>query len=223
MQNRREEKIATRTDDILCGRLHVPDLSMTPESLGDMTMVCEYCGAYKFKRETSSLCCLNGKVELAPFPTPPPVLMDLWYGETHADKVFQQNCRSINNAVSLSSLAVTERTFSRFTPSLIFQGRVTQRMGPIHAEALDMPMFAQLYVLDSNLERSTRHASLTVGERMSPADKIIMENHLDTVQVVIHDINPFVRDFKQIVEMPEEELQMGKIVISADSAGSWTS
>ena len=143
--------------------------------------------------------------------------MSLWYGETHEAKDFKKKCCSINNAVSLSSLAVTEHTFSRFKPSLIFQGRVTQRMGPIHAEARKTPMFAQLYVLDSNLERSTRHASLTVGERMSPADKIIMENHLDTVQAVIHDVNPFVRDFKQIVEIPEEELQIGKVVISADS------
>ena len=132
----------------------MPDISRSPESIGEMTHVCEYCGAYKFKRETSSLCCLNGKVVLPPFPTPPSVLMDLCYGETHAAKVFQQNCRSINNAVSLSSLAVTEHIFSNFSLSLIFQGHVTQRMGLIHADVAEKPMFAKLYVLDYNIEIS---------------------------------------------------------------------
>ena len=42
-----------------------------------------------------------------------------------------------------------------------------------------------------------------------------MKNVLESVQEVIHEINPFVREFKQIVEIPEEELQGGKIVISA--------
>ena len=44
-----------------------------------------------------------------------------------------------------------------------------------------------------------------------------MKNHLYTVQGVIHEVNPFVKDFKQIVEIPEDQLADGTIVISADS------
>ena len=57
------------------GIILVTDLSQTPESIGQMTHVCEYCRALKFKDETSSLCCPNGKVALEPFPQPPPELM----------------------------------------------------------------------------------------------------------------------------------------------------
>ena len=108
-----------------------------------------------------------------------------------------------------------ERTFSNFSPSLIFQGRVTQRIGLIYAEDGAQPRFARLYVLDSSLETTTRFANLTLPAGMSQSDKNIMKNVLESVQEVIHEINPFVREFKQIVEIPEEELQGGKIVISA--------
>ena len=50
---------------------------------------------------------------------------------------------------------------------------------------------------------------------MSELENNMMKHLLEKVQEVIHEINPFVREFKQIVEMPEEELQGGKIVISA--------
>merc|ERR1711888_304091 len=119
--------------------------------------------------------------------------------------------------VSISSLGVTEHRFGNFTPSLIFQGRVIQRLGPLHPETNKQPMFAQLYVLDSNLESTCRYNSLTIPTWISQADKDIMKNHLDTVQGVIHEVNPFVKDFKQIVDIPEEQLQEGQIVISADS------
>ena len=38
---------------------------------------------------------------------------------------------------------------------------------------------------------------------------------LNTVQQVIHEKNPFVREFKQILNLPEEELQGGIVVIRA--------
>ena len=57
---------------------------------------------------------------------------------------------------------------------------------------------------------------MTFPRDISTQEVNIMENLLQTVQDVIHVRNPFVRDFKQIIEIPEEELEGGKIVISAD-------
>lgn len=132
-------------------------------------------------------------------------------------KFSKKNCCSINNAVFLSSLAVAKSSFPNFSPSLIFQGCVNQRTGTIHADVGAKPIFSQLYAPDSNLEGSCRFGSLTITADMSQADKNVMKNHLETVHVVIHEINPFVRYFKQIVDIPDEEFQLGKIVISADS------
>ena len=93
-QTRLEQKIGTKTADILMGRIIVSKLSETNESIGEMNHVCQFCGACKFKNETSSLCCLDGKVELPLFPAPPQGLMDLWYGDTPEAKLFQKKLSS---------------------------------------------------------------------------------------------------------------------------------
>merc|ERR1712082_127822 len=210
-----EEKIATKTSDILNGTLHIPDLSLSTESIGQMNHVCAHCGAYKFKKETSSSCCLEGKVHLPPFPSPPQAIKDLWFNNTPEANLFKKHSRVLNNSVCLSSLAVWERTFSHFSPTVIFQGRVIQRMGSLLAEPGAPPLFAQIYVLDPSLETTTRFANMTLPANMSHRDKENMKLLLETVQQVIHQHNPFVREFKQILETPEEELEGGQVVISA--------
>ena len=112
-------------------------------------------------------------------------------------------------------LQFRERTFTNFNPSVIFQGRVVQRMGPLQAEPGTRPCFAQLYVLDSSLKTTTRFNNMNIPANTSQPVKNILEKLLQNVQQVMHDNNPFIRDFKQILEIPEEELHGGKVVISA--------
>ena len=211
------EKRAAHSSDILAGNMIVKELSETEDSIGSMNVICEHCGAYKFRAESAGMCCLQGKVQLPCFPEPPPALQELWHGDSHDAKLFRKHCRTINNAVCLTSMQVTERTFQGFSPSVIFQGRVTHRLGPLLPEPGEDPKFAQLYVLDPQLENTQRFARMTLPRDMSQYDKNTMKRILENVQQVIHEQNPFVADFKQILEIPEEELQNGKIVISADA------
>ena len=51
--------IATRTTEILNGDIHIPQLNDSKDTIGEMKHECHYCGAIKFKIETSSLCCLD--------------------------------------------------------------------------------------------------------------------------------------------------------------------
>ena len=64
-------KEALKSDEILQGTYEVVDLKDSQDTIGDMEHMCQYCGALKFKKETSSTCCGNGKVILPRFPTPP--------------------------------------------------------------------------------------------------------------------------------------------------------
>ncbi len=85
---------------------------------------CEYCGALKFKKENSRMCCLQGKVKLPFFPEPPEILKKLWLGEGKESEVFRNNARVLNNAICLSSVQVTEKKLPGYRPYVIFQGRV---------------------------------------------------------------------------------------------------
>ena len=91
-----EKKEALRTRDILHGSYKVKDLKDTADSIGGMDKVCEECGALKFKKETGTTCCNNGKVKLPPFPEPPDEINRLWYDQSAKGKLFRQNSRHIS-------------------------------------------------------------------------------------------------------------------------------
>ena len=56
---------------------------------------------------------------------------------------------------------------------------------------------------------------MTIAAGTSEKQRKILQQVLVKVQSDLHKYNPFVRDFKQIVDMDEAELGQGKIVISA--------
>ena len=183
-----------------------------------MNAICQQCGALKFAKESASTCCCNGKVLLDSFPLPPGEINKLWHGNTAEGRLFREHARSINNAVCLASLKVNERHFQgSFTPNVIFEGKVTVRAGPLQAGEGERPYFSQLYVHDSNLETSQRFQNMHIPSNMSKSQKKIIESILQKVQNELHIHNPFVKDFKQIMEIPAEELGQGKLVISAKS------
>ena len=176
--------------------------------------MCEQCGALKFKKETGTTCCNNGKVNLPVFPLPPDEINRLWHDQTTKGKLFRQNARHINNAVCLSSVQINERQMG-FQPTVVFQGRLQHRVGPLQAGEGDIPRFVQLYVHDASLEASQRFKNMYVPTSMSQSQKRMLEEILTTVQESLHNSNPFIKDFKQIMEIGDGQLPEGKIVISA--------
>ena len=194
----------------------VSDLIASDDAIGKMEFICQYCGALKFKKETASTCCNNGKVFLDLFPQPPEELNNLSHADTPEARVFRENARSINNALCMASIKVKLRNFGKgFNPSVIFEGRATQLVGPLMVEKGEQPRFVQLYVHDSNLESGLRFKNMVIPANMSNAQQKILESVLIKIQNLLHKHNPFVMDFKQIIEIPSEELGQLKIVISA--------
>ena len=114
----------------------------------------------------------------------------------------------------LTSLQVNER-IGGFNPSVIFQGKVMHRIGPISHTAGETPHYAQLYVLDSDMESTQRFANMNVPASLSRNQRNVLKQVLEIVQRCLHDVNPFIHDFKQIMEIPGSDLANGKIVISA--------
>ena len=214
-------KEALRSKEIMDGNYGVADLKDSDDKIGEMDVICQYCSAQKFKKETSSTCCGNGKVLLDSFPTPPPSLNKLWRSNDAKGRVFRENARVINNAVCLTSVKVKHRDFGKgYSPNVIFEGKVQQIAGPLQAAEGEKPCFAQLYVHDPSLETGQRFNNMTIPASMSKSQKKILEGVLKSVQAVIHKVNPFVKDFKQIMDIPAEELKQGKIVISAKARPS---
>ena len=211
-----DKKEGLMSNAILTGAHTVPDLKDTDDTIGQMETVCQYCGAFKFKKETGTTCCSNGKVYIDPLPQPPELINKLWHENTPEGRLFRQNARSINNAVCLTSIKGKQKLFGGgFAPSVIYEGKVTYLVGPLQAAEGEKPCFAQLYVHDPSLETGLRLSGMTIPAGTSKKQKNILQKVLVQVQTELHKFNPFVRDFKQIMEIADTDLGEGKIVISA--------
>ena len=209
-------KEALNSEEIMNGSYIVLDMKDTDNNIGNMDSKCQYCKAYKFKNESPTTCCSNGKVSLERFPSPPTEIRNLWQNNTVKGRLFRENARSINNAVCLASLKVQQRNFvGGFNPSIIFEGKVQQFVGPLQATEGEKPRFAQLYVHDPKLESSVRFQNMSIPENTSATQKQILKDVLQTVQDALHKHNPFVKDFKQVMDIPKENLGDGKLIISA--------
>ena len=211
-----DNKEGLMSNEILAGSHPVSDLKDSMDTIGQMKTVCQYCGAFKFKKETGSTCCSNGKVHIDPLPQPPQLINKLWHDDTPEGRLFRQNARSINNAVCLTSIKGKQKSFGGgFAPSIVYEGKVTYLVGPLQAAEGEKPCFAQLYVHDPSLETGLRLSGMTIPAGTSKKQKKILEKVLHQVQTDLHEFNPFVRDFKQIMEIPDTDIGEGKIVISA--------
>ena len=62
----------------------------------------------------------------------------------------------MNNAVCLSSIKVGEKR-DGFSPSVIFQGKLMHLVGPLSQIDGEIPHYAQLYVLDSDMQLTQRY------------------------------------------------------------------
>ena len=141
--------------------------------------------------------------------------MELWSGTGTASKLLRNHSRQFNNAVCLSSVEVKEPRFYGFTPNVTFQGRLTHRVGALQHNDGDTPRFAQLYVLDPSLQKSQRFNNMTIPGNITDQVKKQMKELLYTIQETLHTVNPYIKDFKQVIQIPEEEIGNGKIVITA--------
>ena len=87
--------------------------------------------------------------------------MNLWLGDEAKAKLFREHSKAINNAVCISSIQVKQRQFNGFNPSVIFEGKVKHRAGPLLPDNGEIPRFAQLYVHDPGFETTQRFNKLT--------------------------------------------------------------
>ena len=204
-----------KSHEILDGTFSVRPLQETVDTIGTMTHICAHCGALKFQSENSEVCCRKGKVDLPVLPRPPDTILQLFTGTDHKSKVFRQHARSINNAVCLSSLQVNESRLTGYNPCVVFQGQVKHRLGPIQHEDGEQPCYAQLFLHDPGLELTARYDNMYIPASTSAADRTLLQEILHEIQDELHMVNPFIQDFKQILEIPEEQISEGTLVISA--------
>ena len=109
-----------------------------------------------------------------------------------------------------------------FAPSVIIQGRLYHRVGPLQARDGERPSFAQIYVNDPDCDDPAAEAALRLGHVPLPRNTSEQERQrlltlLEQLQVLLRQVNPYVQDFIHAAELPEEDVQQQRLVVSADA------
>ena len=184
---------------------------------GGFTNICQWCDALRFPGERESICCQKGKVRLPPVPEPTPILKNLLEDKDPRSKVFKKHIIAINSALGMACMKVKHKKppTGTFQPQVIIQGKVYYYIGALEDEQNEQPKFAALYVHDPELEGAARKNNLYLPRKTPEAERKVCEEVLIDIQNELHEYNVYVKDFQQICQIPENDLQEASFVISA--------
>ena len=162
------------------------------------------------------MCCMDGKVVLPRIQKPTEPFLRLLFADDVEGRTFKKYIRSFNNGLCLSSLQYNQRQFrtGHFKP-IVIEGSVHQFLGPLIEKEAETPRFAQLWVHDPAMETTKRVQNMNLPANISHSEEGAVRKIIEDLQVELKRINPYIKDFRQIVDIPAEQLQDGKLVISA--------
>jgi len=187
-------------------------------SLGGMTVECQHCHALHWDSEkltTSTLsnkkfgqCCLQGQVDLPPFPPPPPTLKSLLSGISPFSDTFRKHIRQYNAAFAFTSLGVKiDHSVTSASGPYAFKinGELHHLSGALLPEEGQQPSYAQLYVHDPAEALNVR------GNR----NDNLLPQIMTELQAMMHETHPYVPLYKQAFQImrakPPE--QQKKVVV----------
>ena len=138
--------------------------------IGDPNYVCSHCSAIfwyderlrksvKAKNPRYSVCCVNGKIQLAKFVDPPRLLRELFFGGNTKSKHYQQNIRSYNSMFGFTSMGgkIDSSINVGQGPSIFrLHGQNYHLIGSMMPLKDCRPKFAQLYIYDTENEVNNR-------------------------------------------------------------------
>ena len=149
-------------------------------------------------------------------------------GHDNRSRVFRKHIIPINNALAMAIIKVhyKKQPQGNYKPQVIIQGKAYYYIGPLEVEEGQAPKFASLYVHDPALEGVARKNNLYLPKYTSPTERHTVEGLLLELQEELREHNPYIRDFLQICQIPEDEIQEAAFVISEkqkpQNAGSRT-
>ncbi|XP_024636211.2 uncharacterized protein [Medicago truncatula] len=177
-------------------------------SVGEPRFICPWCGAIMWYEErvskrtdTSnpefSLCCMQGRIEIAPFKRLPRGLYDLYHNNDKKSKIFLENIRSFNSMFAFTSMGANINSTNNngnAPPVFVLNGENYHQIGSLLPKHGDQPRFAQLYIYDTDNELSNRMLSV----RMEDDKKSIKKTIVKELRHILDNSNSFVKSYRMV-------------------------
>ena len=185
--------------------------------LGKMNHKCKECDALMFEDEKLAgknafgMCCGNGKIKLPKLKTLPTKLTEYLTANTKEARYFRKNICKINAAFCFASMGSDHKTLPG--GSFKIQGQVCHRMNETFS-ADTKAQFASIYFYDNEGDKElTNRMDFSYAKTKSKIAKTVFKE----VQKIIHDLNPFYKDFKNAIEQQREQpLKTFQIILQTD-------
>ncbi|UYV63474.1 hypothetical protein LAZ67_2004170 [Cordylochernes scorpioides] len=179
-------------------------------SLGMMDTTCRFCGALRWKDESSGMCCSNGKVRLPLIDLPPKPLRSLLSGENSDSVHLLSNIRKYNSCFQMTSFGTENQTHSvTFPTTFSIQGQVYHRIGSLMPSENQPSRFLQIYFMgddDDDYDIQT--------DRRCQQIQGVRRNIVQGLQRMLHQHNLLVQQFKTALEnLPSDAY---RVVVNAD-------
>ncbi len=179
--------------------------------VGKMKNICKHCKAMLFDGETSSMCCSNGRIKLPPLPQLPPVLIPFFYDQTAAGRDFRNHILFYNNAFCFTSTGMKRQRMGWGPRVFKIQGVPYHRIGHLLAPDGEVPVYAQIYLLDTR-----EQAKVRMGQSVH-FEKQYAKNMLYNLSVWLRDNNEFAKVFKYAQERYDASVK--EVVIVFEGRG----
>jgi hypothetical protein len=183
--------------------------------LGSMDQTCSHCGAKfwlcekdrnscKFSPKFAT-CCASGKVRLPPVLDPPPYLLDLFTSPSSEVISFRNNIRAYNGLLACSSFGanIDESFQGQGISNFKIYGQIYHRIGSLLLDEGQTPVFAQLYIYDTDHENSNR---LYVMRNLNAEILQSLQDMLDTY-------NPYIQNFRQVRDLLRNNGESAEILM----------
>ncbi|UYV82863.1 hypothetical protein LAZ67_22001131, partial [Cordylochernes scorpioides] len=178
-------------------------------SLGIMDTTCRFCGALRWKDESSGMCCSNGKVRLPLIDLPPEPLRSLLSGENSDSVHFLRHIRKYNSCFQMTSFGAENQTHSvTFPTTFSIQGQVYHRIGSLMPSENQPSRFLQIYFMGNDDDDDIQ------TDRRCQQIQGVRRNIVQGLQRMLHQHNLLVQQFKTAHEnLPSDAY---RVVVNAD-------
>ena len=116
----------------------------------------------------------------------------------------------------LPSPARSEYRPGGFAPSVVLQGRVYHRVGPLQTRSGKVPAFAQLYVCDPSTpedEAALRLQRSRLNQNTTEPQRATLEGVMLELQSELREHHAYIADFTSIADMDDGTLEEHRCVI----------
>ncbi|UYV73989.1 hypothetical protein LAZ67_11001733 [Cordylochernes scorpioides] len=170
---------------------HIDYKADSSVDIGQMSRVCQFCSALRFRDEPFGLCCKQGRVSLPAIESPPEPIFSLLSGLHPLLKSFLLHIRRYNSIFQMTSFGARQVVEQGYMPTFKVQGQVYHVIGSLLPEPDSEHKFLQIYFIDNYESQVTARCNMTAN---------LNRDLVRSLQDLLHAHNHYIQSFKATLE-----------------------